>query len=49
VELRVRKVIDADHASLRALIEQWGIPVVTPMAAYNAPETHEGVVAEIDG
>jgi len=48
--LRVRQVIDADRPWLRALIEQqWGIPVVTPMASYDAPETHDAVVAEIGG
>jgi GNAT superfamily N-acetyltransferase len=50
VGLRVREVVDADRPWLRALIEQrWGIPVVTPVAVYDAPETHDGVVAEIDG
>jgi hypothetical protein len=48
--LRVREVADSDRPWLRALIEQqWGIPVVTPMAVYGAPETHDGVVAEVDG
>lgn len=48
--LRVRKVAAEDRSWLRALIEQqWGIPVVTPVAAYDAPETHDGVVAEVDG
>ena len=41
---------EEDRPWLRALIEQqWGIPVVTPTGAYHAPETHPGVVAEIDG
>ena len=48
--LRVREVVDADRPWLRTLIEQqWGIPIVTPMGAYDAPETHDGIVAEIDG
>lgn len=35
---------------MRSLVEQeWGLPVVTPKGAYHTPETHEGVVAEIDG
>lgn len=50
VGLRVRRVVDGDRPWLRALIEQqWGSPVVTPIAAYDAPETHEGVVAEVGG
>lgn len=48
--LRVRELTAADRPWLRALVEQeWGIPVVTPTAAYHAPETHDGVVAEIEG
>lgn len=48
--LRVREVTQEDRQWLRALIEQqWGIPVVTPTGAYHAPETHHGVVVEIDG
>ena len=48
--LRVRELVDADRPWLRALIEQqWGIPVVTPMAVYDAPEMHDGVVAETHG
>ncbi len=47
---QVRGLLDADRPWLRALIEQqWGVPVVTPAAAYPAPETHEGLVAELDG
>jgi GNAT superfamily N-acetyltransferase len=47
---RVRELLDADRPWVRALIQrQWGIPVVTPAAAYDAPETHDGVVAELDG
>jgi GNAT superfamily N-acetyltransferase len=41
---------EADRPWLRALVEQeWGIPVVTPTAAYYDPETHDGLVAEIEG
>ncbi len=48
--LRVREVTEGDRPWLRALIEQqWGIPVVTPTGTYHAPETHHGVVVEIDG
>jgi GNAT superfamily N-acetyltransferase len=48
--LRVREVTEEDRPWLHALIErQWGLPVVTPTGAYHAPETHDGVVAEIDG
>jgi ribosomal protein S18 acetylase RimI-like enzyme len=50
VRISVRELVDADRPWLRGLIEQeWGIPVVTPVAAYEAPETHDGVVAELDG
>lgn len=48
--LRVRELTDEDRPWLRSLVEEeWGIPVVTPTGAYEAPETHDGVVAEIDG
>lgn len=48
--LRVRELTAADRPWLRALVEQeWGIPVVTPTAAYHDPEKHDGVVAEIEG
>lgn len=47
---QVRELLDVDRPWLRALIEQqWVVPVVTPVAAYDAPETHEGLVAELDG
>lgn len=48
--LRLRELTAEDRPWLRALIErEWGIPVVTPTAAYHDPESHEGVVAEIEG
>ena len=48
--VRVREVGEGDRRWLRAQIEErWGLPIVTPIAAYGAPETHDGVVAEIDG
>ena len=48
--LGLRELTAADRPWLRALIEQeWGIPVVTPTAAYHEPEVHDGVVAELDG
>lgn len=48
--VHVREVVDGDRPWLRSLIEaQWGVPVVTPVAAYDAPEAHDGVVADIDG
>jgi len=50
VALRLRELSDADRPWLRALIEEaWGIPVVTPIAAYHDPERHDGVVAELEG
>jgi GNAT superfamily N-acetyltransferase len=50
VAVRVRELTDADRPWLRALLKrEWGIPVVTPTAAYHDPETHDGVVAEIAG
>ena len=48
--VRVRDLDDRDRPWLRALIEdQWGLPVVTPTGVYADPESHEGVVAEVDG
>ena len=50
MELRLRELTAADRPWLLALVEQkWGIPVVTPTAAYHDPEMHDGVLAEIDG
>jgi ribosomal protein S18 acetylase RimI-like enzyme len=48
--ISIRELKSADRTWLRALIEKhWGIPIVTPKAVYDAPESHDGVVAEIDG
>jgi GNAT superfamily N-acetyltransferase len=48
--LRVRRLLDADRPWVRGLVEkEWGLPVVTPVAAYEAPEELDGVVAELDG
>lgn len=48
--MSLREVTDADRPWLRALVEQeWGLPVVTPSGTYHSPETHEGVIAEVDG
>jgi GNAT superfamily N-acetyltransferase len=50
VRIRLRRLLDADRPWVRRLIEQaWGVPVVTPVAAYESPESHDGVVAELDG
>lgn len=46
----VRPLGEPDRPWVRSLIEEeWGLPVVTPTGTYASPESHEGVVAEIDG
>jgi GNAT superfamily N-acetyltransferase len=50
MRVRVRGIVDADRPWVRDLIErEWGLPVVTPVEAYEAPEALDGVVAELDG
>lgn len=50
VVLRVRVLSESDRPWVRSLVErEWGLPVVTPTGAYDRPETHEGLVTEIDG
>ena len=46
----VRPLAAGDRPWVRDLVASaWGLPVVTPTAAFDAPEQLDGLVAELDG
>jgi ribosomal protein S18 acetylase RimI-like enzyme len=48
--VQVRDVADVDRPWLRELFASlWGLPVVTPVRAYEEPQRLDGVIAEVDG
>ena len=49
-DLALRPLADDDRPWLwELLVKEWGLPVVTPVRVYDAPERLPGLVAERDG